>query len=178
MTTPELSRAVRIDSLGGEARSMAIAAKRSEREALARRFGLIAIKSLAAEVELSRKGSDVRLSGRIEAAVVQACSASGEPVEGRIGEPFELLFRPANISASAGEFELGAGELDLLPYEGGAIDVGEAIAETLSLALDPFPRGPSADEALRKAGVLSEQQTAPFAALAALKDKEAKSRKR
>jgi hypothetical protein len=39
----------------------------------------------------------------------------------------------------------------------------------LSLALDPYPRGPRADEALKSAGVLSEAEAGPFAALAKLK---------
>jgi len=43
------------------------------------------------------------------------------------------------------------------------------VADTLALALDPFPRGPNADVALKAAGVLSEEQAGPFAALAALK---------
>ena len=33
-----------------------------------------------------------------------------------------------------------------------AIELGEAVAETLALALDPFPRSPSAEAALREAG--------------------------
>ena len=30
----------------------------------------------------------------------------------------------------------------MMPFDGGAIDLGEAAAETMALALDPFPRGP------------------------------------
>lgn len=156
---------------------MAVTAEPAEREALSRRFGLIKLRSLSAAVDLSRNGDEVRATGRIEATVVQACVASGEPVEGRVSEPFDLLFCPAG-PPTADEVELEAGELDVLPYEEGAIDVGEAIAETLSLALDPFPRSPGAENALRKAGVLRESEAGPFAALAALKDKGAKSGKR
>jgi hypothetical protein len=39
----------------------------------------------------------------------------------------------------------------------------------LALVLDPYPRGPDAEAALKAAGVLSEEQAGPFAALAKLK---------
>jgi len=54
-------------------------------------------------------------------------------------------------------------------YDGSAIDLGGAIADTMALSLDPYPRSASADAALREAGVLTEEQASPFAALAALK---------
>ncbi len=49
------------------------------------------------------------------------------------------------------------------------IDLGSAIADTLALSIDPYPRSASAEAALKEAGVLSEEQASPFAALAALK---------
>jgi uncharacterized metal-binding protein YceD (DUF177 family) len=54
-------------------------------------------------------------------------------------------------------------------YDGAAIDLGTAIADTLALSLDPYPRSASADAALKEAGVLSEEQASPFAVLAKLK---------
>ena len=49
------------------------------------------------------------------------------------------------------------------------IDLGAAIADTLGLAIDPYPRSAGADAALKEAGVLSEAEAGPFAALAKLK---------
>ena len=49
--------------------------------------------------------------------------------------------------------------------------MGEAVAETMALAMEPFPRAPDADAYLKEAGVLSEEQASPFAALLGLKDK-------
>jgi hypothetical protein len=66
------------------------------------------------------------------------------------------------------EIELDADSLDTIPYEGGAIDLGEAAAETMALALDPFPRGPNAAAVLREAGVISEEEAKPLGALAGL----------
>jgi uncharacterized metal-binding protein YceD (DUF177 family) len=57
-------------------------------------------------------------------------------------------------------------------HDGATIDLGGAIADTLALALDPYPRSAGADEALREAGVISEAEASPFAVLARLKGKD------
>ena len=49
------------------------------------------------------------------------------------------------------------------------LDVGEAVAQSLALAIDPFAVGPDAERARQQAGLLDEGQAGPFAALAALK---------
>ena len=67
--------------------------------------------------------------------------------------------------------ELGEGDLDTIFHDGSAIDLGSAIADTLALSLDPYPRSAGADAALKEAGVLTEEEASPFAALAALKEK-------
>jgi hypothetical protein len=41
----------------------------------------------------------------------------------------------------------------------------------MALALDPFPRSSEAGDALREAGVLSEEEAGPFGALKELRDK-------
>jgi hypothetical protein len=69
------------------------------------------------------------------------------------------------------EIELGDSEMDVVFYDAAAVDVGEAVAETLLLNLDPYPRAPGAEEALKAAGVKSQEEAGPFAALAGLKDK-------
>ena len=169
MIAPEFSRPVRIDTLGLEPRSLAIEADQAERSALAKRFGLPGIASLEASAELVRKGVEIVATGRLAASVTQSCVATGEPVEARVDEPFELVFRPGG-GRPDDEVELSEAELDVIFYDGASIDVGEAVAETLALSLDPYPRSPGADAALKKAGVKSEEEAGPFGALAALKD--------
>lgn len=172
MNAPEFSRPVRIDALGEKPQRIAVEAEEGERSALAKRFGLVAIDRLAAEAALSRTGEAIRASGVVTGAVTQSCVASGEPVEARIETPFELVFRPQPEAASPDEeIELGEKELDTIFYGGGAVDLGEAVAETLFLNLDPYPRAPGAEEALDAAGVKSEAEAGPFAALAGLRDK-------
>ena len=172
MTVPEFSRVVRIDTLGAEPRTQSIEAQAEERTALARRFGLLDIARLTAEIALVRRDEEVTATGRIQAAVTQSCVASAAPVEAVVDAPFELLFRPAAVPGRPDEeVELGPSELDIDFYDGAAIDLGEAVAETMALSLDPYPRAPDADQALKAAGVKSEEEAGPFGALAALRDK-------
>lgn len=167
---PEFSRTFRLDELGG-ARAVSIAAEESERAALAARFGLIGVERLEARAELARDGDAVTATGKLEAEVTQACVASGDPVPATIAEDFTLRFVPGGADPDGDEIELEEGDLDEISYEGSAIDLGEAVAQTMALALDPFPRAPGAGEKLRAAGVLGEADAGPFAALKALKDK-------
>jgi hypothetical protein len=56
-------------------------------------------------------------------------------------------------------------------HNGRAIDLGEAVAQTLGLSINPYPRSSEADIALKAAGVKDEgeHEAGPFAALAALR---------
>jgi len=173
--TPEFSHRVRIDTLGERPRSVSVTADPGQRAALAARFGLLSLDRLSADAELSRDGDVVLAEGRIHAKVEQACVATGEPVPADIDEPFTLRFVPEAAEGTE-EIEFGPEEFDTIDYDGGAIDLGEAVAETLALSLDPFPRAADADAVLKDAGVLSEDEvvTGPFAALKGLKDKLAK----
>jgi uncharacterized metal-binding protein YceD (DUF177 family) len=90
-----------------------------------------------------------------------------------VEEAFAIEFRPHPQGLSAEEeVELSHSELDIVFYDGAMIDVGEAVAETLSLSVEPYPRSAKAADALREAGVRSEEEAAREASpFAALKDK-------
>ena len=168
---PEFSRTVRVDTLGTTPRALSIGANEEERAALAVRFGLFGIERLSAEASLIRSGDEIRAAGTLSAAVTQSCVATHAPVPGEIEEDFEITFRPQPRDASPDdEIELSEGELDVVFYEGGSIDMGEAVAETMSLGLDPYPRAPEAEAALKQAGVKSEEEMVPLSPLAGLKD--------
>jgi uncharacterized metal-binding protein YceD (DUF177 family) len=149
-----------------------IAADEEERCAVADRLGLLNLDRFEAHCVLSRDGQRVRAIGRLKASLDQSCVATGEPVPAHIDEPFDLMFVPEPKSRSADEeVELGEEDLDTIFHDGSAIDLGGAIADTLALSLDPYPRSAGADAALKEAGVLTEEEASPFAALAALKEK-------
>ena len=147
-----------------------LTADEAERRAIAKRLGLGSLARLDAHVVLSRKGEIVRATGRLVAALDQSCVVTGEPVPAHVDEPFELLFMPEPSAGEANdEVELGAADCDTVFYDGAMIDLGGAIADTLALGLEPYPRSAEAEAALKEAGVLSEAETSPFAVLAKLK---------
>ena len=168
--TPEFSRPIRLDTIGETARVITIEADDQERTALARRFGLVRLDRLDAEGAIRRDGEIMFVEGRLRAAVTQSCVASGEPVDATVDAPFSLRFVPEAGDLPV-EIELQVEDCDTLSYAGGAIDLGEAVAETLALSLDPYPRSPDAETVLKAAGVVAEDEAGPFAALKALRDK-------
>ncbi|MDF2493672.1 DUF177 domain-containing protein [Sphingomonas sp.] len=170
--TPEFSHPVRVDTIGEGVRTETVSADEAQRAALARRFNLIGIDSLSGTFTVQRVSGAVAVTGNVQAVATQRCSITDEPLPARIDEPVDLRFIEDRVAEE--EVELDDSGIDVLPLEGGAIDLGEVAAETLVLALDPFPRGPNAEAALRDAGVLAEEEAGPFGALAALKDKLAK----
>ena len=175
MTAPEFNRPVPLDTLGEQPRELAVSATAEERAALARRFGLLGLDRLEANLAIARNGDEVRVAGTLRAEVVQACVASAAPVPAKLDLPFEILFRPEpGAGRPDEEVELSESEMDVVFYDKAEIDFGEAVAETLSLNLDPWPRAPDADDVLRAAGVQGEgeeEKENPFAALAGLKDR-------
>jgi uncharacterized metal-binding protein YceD (DUF177 family) len=147
-----------------------LVADEAERRSIADRLSLRALDRLEAHVTLSRTGPLVRADGRVAATLEQSCVVTSEPVAAHVDEAFALLFMPEPESGRPEEeIELGESDCDVVFYDGAAIDLGSAIADTLALSVDPYPRSASADAALKEAGVLTEEQASPFAALAALK---------
>ncbi|MGE5561792.1 MAG: YceD family protein [Bacillota bacterium] len=167
--TDRFAHQLRLDQIRDGER-LDLAADEHERRSVAERLGLEGLERLEAHVTLSRTGPVVRCDGRIVAALEQGCVVTGEPVAAHVDEAFSLLFMPAPADGSPDEeIELGAEDCDVVFYDGGAIDLGSAVADTLALSIDPYPRSAGAEAALKEAGVLSEEQAGPFAALAALK---------
>jgi uncharacterized metal-binding protein YceD (DUF177 family) len=165
--TPEFSRPERLDAIGAGEREVRIAATEAERSALAVRFGVLSVERLDASFRVKRETAGIAVRGRVTGALVQACTVTGVSLNATIDEPVALLFVEALDDQE--EVELDAGALDTVEIEGGAVDLGEAAAETMALALDPFPRSPDAEAVLREAGVISEDEHRPYSPLQNLK---------
>jgi uncharacterized metal-binding protein YceD (DUF177 family) len=147
-----------------------LAADEAERLKVADRLGLPSIDRLEAHATLERKGEMVRARGRLKAGLCQNCVVTGEPVEAHVDEAFDIYFLPEPSAAGADEeVELVESDCEVVFHDGSAIDLGSAIADTLALGLDPYPRSAGAEAALKEAGVLTEAEAGPFAALAKLK---------
>jgi uncharacterized metal-binding protein YceD (DUF177 family) len=145
----ELSRPFSVAKVPEEGETFHLEATPEERAALARRFDLVELPSLEADGEILAfdHGRRARVEGVIRARVVQTCVVTLDPVPARIEDSFVRTYTSTPARPSGVEQEM---VLDLdaedppEPLEGGVVDVGEAVAETLGLALDPYPRAPGA----------------------------------
>jgi hypothetical protein len=149
---------------------MDLAADADERAAIADRLGLVRLDRLEAHVELIRESDAVRARGRVKASLEQSCVVTGEPIAASADEAFDLRFLPQpDAFRPDEEVELAESDCDTLYHDGRTLRLGEAIADTLALCLDPYPRSAAAEATLKEAGVLSEEEAGPFAALARLR---------
>ena len=169
--TPEFSRP--FDIRGITAEPVFLEANAEECAALAKRFGLVAVNALSATLDVAADGEDISAKGTMNADVVQSCAVSGDDLPVTIAEDITLRFVPATTleaSEEDEEIELAEDELDTIGYEGTSFDLGEAVAQSLALAIDPFATGPNADSARRDHGLIEEEASGPLAdALRALK---------
>lgn len=148
--TPEFSRPQRVDRIPSSGVVREIAAGEDERRALARRFGIVSIDALSARVALSRTGvGDIGVSARLAARVAQECVVTLDPVGSEIDEEVTLLFRPVAEETLAERTVVIPADEDFEPFAGDSLDIGEIVAVELALRLDPFPRSPGADNAIR-----------------------------
>jgi len=146
-----------------------IAADEGERAALSSRFAIVSIARLEATVTLVAGKEAVSATGRFEADIIQSCAVSDEDLPARIAEPLALRFVPERPITEA-EIELTEADCDDIAYVGSQFDVGEAVAQSMALAIDPYAIGPHAERV--RAEVLGEKPAGAFAALAALKKRD------
>ncbi|MBD20894.1 MAG: hypothetical protein CMM83_03465 [Rhodospirillales bacterium] len=143
----------------------------SEKIALAKRFGFEEIKifTINVFVKAIKSKHAVRVSGKINAKIVQNCVVSMVPIESIIDETFEVDFY--DISHVVTETFLDDGLFEV--YENDIIDLGELGAQELALAANPYPRAEGlADEVIGPYLITKEdKKNKPFAALAGIKQK-------
>lgn len=185
---PEWSYVVDAAEIGSAPERLSIEAGPEERAALARRFGVVSLESLAASLVVTRNSGlmAVHVEGRLKATLTQSCVVTSDPVQSTIEADVEGWFAEPGQAISFARArqeklrQRGGEETPLLeekddpePIEDGLIDVGELVAQFLSLAIDPYPH---------KEGVgyeyMEEEQAAsqssrrnPFAALKEWKEK-------
>lgn len=174
---PEFSRLVRADEVGDEDLVYEFEATADERRALAQRFSLLSLDRLTAVARVRRGGSGGGLRVRVNFAadVVQSCVVTLDPVPAHIEESLELAFVPEAEMPTESDVVVLDPEAEDPPeaIRDGVIDLGEAVAEHLALALDPYPRKPGASVSELLAQVAGEDDEedrgSPFAALQRLK---------
>lgn len=177
-----MERLVDLERMGTRGTALEIVASDSERAALAKRFGFLGLPAFSARVTVDRQiGGRVIVEGRLKGRILQACILSLEPVTQELDDAFRLVFAE-NLAEErdpeSGEAVLAAQADAPEPLTGNVLDVGEIVAEQLSLTADPYPRRPGVklEDVLPKAKGggrrgAPEQRRHPFAGLAALRDK-------
>ncbi|WP_193371237.1 YceD family protein [Pelagibius marinus] len=171
--TNEFSRIVAPDRLGGPAVSESIEATADERDAVARRLGLLSVERLTAQATVKSVGGRLfRVQGHWEAEVQQGCVVTLEPVPQSLAGDLEAAFEPGDGRAAAPDDDVlidpeAADPAEVLPEEG--IDLGELVVQELSVALDPYPRAPGAEIPVQYRPPEVEEKEGPFAALKVLK---------
>jgi uncharacterized metal-binding protein YceD (DUF177 family) len=136
--TSELTRMVPLSKIGPAGLAILVRATPEECAAVAARMELPAIQSLECFFNLTAEddGASVFAQGRLAARVTRVCVVSAEEFETAVEDEFAIRLVPAGTERDDPDPDLP----DEVPYEMDAIDLGEATAEQLGLALDPYPR--------------------------------------
>ncbi len=134
-----------------------------ELKSLASRFKFLDVLSLSAELTICKSARDCwDVAGQMRGIVVQACSSSGVPVRETVDFLIEERYVRSVGNQEVVEVHMGMAE----PLENEAINIGELLAQSLAIAVTPWPRAPEAPETYTSGEELLEH---PFAGLAALK---------
>ena len=170
VTANEFSHVIKLSEIGSHSRNIQLCADEAARTGLMARFDLAALDSLEAEISLAHDAEGVVATGRFTADLAQFCIASHDPVPAKMDEAVHIRFIAEPVTNGEVELELAPEDCDTMFHDGQVIDLGEAVAQSLGLALNSYPRSPEAEKLLKAAGVKSEEDVVPTGALAGLKD--------
>ena len=193
----ELSRPLRLGDVPVGGKTVTLEAGAVERAALAKRLGVVSLDRLTASLTIQRddRGRQFRVHGQFDAALTQICVVTLEPFATMVSDAVVARFdraaaRPsraitrdsAGRNVAADQSDMAAIDIlvmagDVLddevvePVYGETIDLGELVAQYLSLAIDPHPRRPNARF---DPGVIGPEDDrsktrSPFAALSSMR---------
>ena len=167
---------IRLDSMPPAGRDLKVSVAEEERRQIADLLGVTEVLNLDVSLHAVKFRGGMRVTGRLDAAIVQPSVVTLEPVRQTISEPIDRVFLPGGDRPHTGGAEIFVDlEGEDLPdhFEGPEADMSSLIVETLALAIDPYPRaeGESIDSLnLPEA----EAEDSPFARLKSLKKTEDK----
>jgi Large ribosomal RNA subunit accumulation protein YceD len=160
----EFSRPLPVDRVPNLGSRDRISAEPAECENLALRFGIPKIHALSAFLtSLPWRGGGLKITGPITAEVEQVSVVSLESFRTKLEIAVERYFLPPHKGPITSEEDV-----DII--HNGIVDLGEIVAETLALELDPYPRMPGEVFEDIQEDVDTGKVT-PFAALAKLAPK-------
>jgi hypothetical protein len=135
-TGPEFSRPLNVDRVPRTGSYERLTADAAECLALATRFGLPAIHSLTALLHAQPwRGGGLKVTGNLDADIDQTSVVSAEVFRTTVKFPVSCYF----LSPKDATY---TGDEDAEPIVNSHIDLGEILAETLAVELEPYPRKP------------------------------------
>lgn len=143
----ELSRPFRLAELADvPEHKIKIVTATAERGSLAERYSLLSLDALEAQLTVrSDVSGEIVVEGHLQAQVVQQCVVTLEPVIETVAFPFEQRYTLRQAGPMA-DLELVPDDIEPPePVIGDLIDLGELVAQYLSLSINPYPRSPEAD---------------------------------
>ena len=130
----EFSRPLQVDRVPALGCHERLAADEKECAALAKRFDLPRIHSLGGLLKVVPwRGGGLKVTGTLNASVDQVSVISLETFTSDLEFAIERYF----LSPRAGQ---PMAEEDVDVIENGSVDLGEILAESMALELDPYPR--------------------------------------
>ena len=149
-----------------------LAASETEREALAARNSVLSLDKLEAQLTVRRVAvGDIVVEGKLNAELVQECVVTLEPVGDTVSAPFDQRYTQ-NPPALAADLEVGPDDIEPPePIIGDSIDLGELVAQFLSLSINPYPRAAEADAQAEQI-LPKPPEDGPFSVLAQLRDRD------
>ena len=150
-------------------------ANTKEREALANRMNIELIQELKASISIINiKPGCFKVTGIIDSELIQVDSTSGDMQEYSVNDTFEEIFAFQEVLDSE-ENNTFAEQLEIEAIENSILDLGEIVAQNLSLALEPLfanPQGFYSENTVFSAGLDElDDDSKPFSMLRDLKMK-------
>lgn len=154
LTEQEWSHFFDVDDLEkSKALALTIEASEEERADLSHRFGVVSISSATADLTIQREGGHiVHVHGQFHCTVTQECVVTLELIETVLSEPVEGWFadketmvsfaaakKERQVAKSQAEVEIIEEKDDPEAIIEGRIDLGELVAQHISLAIPLYP---------------------------------------
>ena len=159
-----LESMISVDHLRPESQSFfKFFASKKEKQSLTTRFQFLDVLSLSAELTICKSARDCwEVAGRLRGVVLRSCRSTGVPLRETVD--FLIEERYVRFASSQEEVEVHLNEAE--PLENGAINIGEMLAQSLAIAVTPWPRALEAPETFTSGKELPDHR---FAGLAMLK---------
>lgn len=169
-----------VSDVQAEERTYKLIASKADLSVLKERFNLMALRDFGANVSVSYdpKTKAIWIRGDIAADLIQRCVITLGEVPEQVAENFELMLVSPEMAEQLDEDEvyLDPKAPDYDAFEGEYLPVGEMVAQTLSVLMNPYPKQAGAEIEVQAQQGISvneelEEKPNPFAVLSKLRDK-------